>query len=103
MLMYCTGISQPAKGTIFAPSRTCSSYSGVRPSAVSISASLDFATGVRNAAAAMNFLTKLERRFSFLGVPGLIRIVIGLTALVWVLVFLNPDFRFALDLDPAQI
>jgi membrane associated rhomboid family serine protease len=51
----------------------------------------------------MNFLDKLERRFGFLGVPGLIRIVIGLTALVWVLVFLNPDFRFALDLDPAQI
>ena len=29
MLVYCTGISQPANGTIFAPSRVCSSESGV--------------------------------------------------------------------------
>src|SRR5437763_9157944 len=29
MLVYCTGMSHPAKGTIFAPSRTCSSESGV--------------------------------------------------------------------------
>jgi hypothetical protein len=33
---YCTGISYPAKGTIFAPRRTCSSCSGVRFSAVSL-------------------------------------------------------------------
>jgi len=51
----------------------------------------------------MTFLDKLERRLGFLGVPGLIRIIIGFTALVWILVFLNPRFRFALDLDPAQI
>ena len=51
----------------------------------------------------MTFLDKLERRFGFLGVPGLIRIVIGLTALVWIVVSLNPDFRFALDLDPSRI
>ena len=29
MLVYCTGISHPANGTILAPSRMCSSQSGV--------------------------------------------------------------------------
>src|SRR5436305_3356841 len=29
MLVYCTGMSHPPKGTILAPSRTCSSKSGV--------------------------------------------------------------------------
>src|SRR5204862_7331872 len=51
----------------------------------------------------MTWLDKLERRFGFLGVPGLMRIVVGFTALVWTLVWLNPDFRFALDLDPARV
>src|SRR5213080_3015937 len=52
---------------------------------------------------AMTWLDKLERRFGFLGIPGLIRSVIGFTALVWALMWLNPNFRFALDLDPARI
>ena len=51
----------------------------------------------------MSWLDKLERRFGFLGIPGLIRIVIGFTALVWALMWLNPNLRFALDLDPARI
>jgi membrane associated rhomboid family serine protease len=51
----------------------------------------------------MIWLDKLERRFGFLGIPGLIRIVIGFTALVWALMWLNPSFRSALDLDPARI
>ncbi len=51
----------------------------------------------------MTWLDKLERRFGFLGIPGLIRIVIGFTALVWALMWLNPNFRFALDLDPPRI
>src|SRR6266496_926677 len=51
----------------------------------------------------MTWLDKLERRFGFLGIPGLIRIVIGFTALVWALLWLNPNFRSALDLDPARI
>lgn len=51
----------------------------------------------------MTFLDKLERRFGFLGIPGLIRIVIGFTALVWALMWLNPGLRSALDLDPARI
>jgi membrane associated rhomboid family serine protease len=52
---------------------------------------------------AMTWLDKLERRFGFLAIPGLIRIVIAFTALAWALTWLNPNFRFALDLDPARI
>jgi hypothetical protein len=51
----------------------------------------------------MSWLDRLERRFGFLGIPGLIRIVIGFTALVWALIWLNPSLRFALNLDPARI
>lgn len=51
----------------------------------------------------MTWLDKLERRLGFLGIPGLMRIVVGFTALVWILVWLNPEFRFALDLDPARV
>src|SRR6476646_6865821 len=51
----------------------------------------------------MSLLDKLERRFGFLGIPGLIRIVIGFTALVYVLVFLNRGFESFLTLDPALI
>src|SRR5207302_4645590 len=51
----------------------------------------------------MSWLDRLERRFGFLAVPGLIRIVIGFTALVWALMWLNPNLRFALDLEPARI
>lgn len=52
---------------------------------------------------AMPRLDKLERRFGFLAIPGLIRIVIVFTALVWGLMWLNPSFRSALDLDPVRI
>ena len=52
---------------------------------------------------AMPLLDKLERRFGFLAIPGLIRIVIVFTALVWGLMRLNPNFGSALDLDPARI
>ena len=51
----------------------------------------------------MTWLDKLERRFGFLGIPGLIRIVIGFTALVYVLVYLNRGFENFLTLDPALI
>ncbi len=51
----------------------------------------------------MTWLDKLERRVGFLAIPGLIRIVVGFTALVFMLVRLNPDFRFVLELDPARI
>src|SRR5438046_7645280 len=52
---------------------------------------------------AMTWLDKLERRFRFLGIPGVIRSVIGFTAMVWALVWLTSHFRSALDLDPARI
>lgn len=51
----------------------------------------------------MTLLDKLERRFGFLGIPGLIRIVIAFTAVVWVLVYLNRGFELFLTLDPALI
>jgi membrane associated rhomboid family serine protease len=51
----------------------------------------------------MSLLDRLERRFGFLGIPGLIRIVIGFTALVYVLVYLNRGFESFLTLDPALI
>ena len=51
----------------------------------------------------MSWLDRVERRLGFLGIPGLIRIVVGFTALVFMLVRLNPDFRFVLDLDPERI
>ena len=51
----------------------------------------------------MAWLDKLERRLGFLAVSGLMRIVVGLTALVFMLVRLNPDFSFVLDLDPARV
>ena len=51
----------------------------------------------------MTWLDKLERRFGFLGIPGLIRIVIGFTALVYVLVYLNRGFELFLTLDPDLI
>jgi membrane associated rhomboid family serine protease len=51
----------------------------------------------------MAWLDKFERRFGFVGIPGLMRIVVGFTALVFLLVRLNPDFGFVLDLDPARV
>src|SRR6476646_3848743 len=51
----------------------------------------------------MTWLDKLERRFGFLAIPGLIRIVIGFTALVWALMWLLPGFASMLTLDPVRI
>jgi len=51
----------------------------------------------------MTLLDKLERRFGFLGIPGLTRIIVAFTALVWGLIWLNRDFGSALELDPARI
>jgi hypothetical protein len=52
---------------------------------------------------AMQFLDKLERRLGFIAVPGLFRIVVGLTALVYILTFLNPEILLTLDLEPGRI
>jgi membrane associated rhomboid family serine protease len=55
------------------------------------------------AAAPMTWLDKLERRFGFLAIPRLIRIVIGLTVVVYLLVYLNRGFESFLALDPLLI
>ncbi|MGZ5503784.1 MAG: rhomboid family intramembrane serine protease, partial [Chthoniobacterales bacterium] len=51
----------------------------------------------------MTLLDKLERRIGFIAIPGLIRIVVGFTALVYVLTFLTPEIFSILDLNPARI
>jgi membrane associated rhomboid family serine protease len=51
----------------------------------------------------MRWLDKLERRLGFLGIPGLARVLVGFTALVFILIRLNPDYVNILDLDPARV
>src|SRR5476651_485219 len=51
----------------------------------------------------MSFLDKLERRLGFIAIPGLIRAVVTLNALVFVLVLLNKGFASYLALDIARI
>jgi len=51
----------------------------------------------------MTWLDKLERRFGFLGIPGLMRVIVGFNALVFILVRLYPDYISVLDLDPNRI
>ncbi len=51
----------------------------------------------------MRLLDSLERRFGRFAIPGLLRIVVALTALVYLLTFLNPAFLSVLTLDPARI
>src|SRR3954470_18226323 len=53
--------------------------------------------------AAMTFLDRLERRLGFIAIPGLIRIVVGFTALAYVLTFLNPEIFSVLELKPERI
>ena len=48
----------------------------------------------------MTWLDKLERRIGFIAIPGLIRIVVAFTALVYLLTVLNPDFLSILALNP---
>jgi membrane associated rhomboid family serine protease len=51
----------------------------------------------------MSFLDKLERRFGFIAIPGLIRAVVALNALVFGLVLMNKGFDSYLALDIARI
>jgi len=51
----------------------------------------------------MSWTDKLERRLGFIAIPGLTRIVVAFTALVYVLTFLNPEIFSLLDLNPARI
>src|SRR5213596_4188289 len=51
----------------------------------------------------MSLLDQLERRFGFLGIPGLPRILVGFAALVFGLAWLLPGFTSMLTLDPVRI
>lgn len=51
----------------------------------------------------MTFLDSLERRFGRFAIPGLVRIVVGFNALVFVLHKLNPAYLSALDLAPDKV
>jgi membrane associated rhomboid family serine protease len=51
----------------------------------------------------MTWLDKLEKRIGFIAIPGLIRIIVAFNVLVFVLIKLNPDFQFILDLNPARV
>ncbi len=52
----------------------------------------------------MKVLDSLERRFGRLAIPGLIRIVVAFTALVYIITtFLNSEFLSLLDLNPERI
>jgi membrane associated rhomboid family serine protease len=51
----------------------------------------------------MTFLDKLERRIGWIAVPGLIRIVVTFTGLVYVLMHLAPGFDQYLSLDIGRI
>src|SRR5205085_4447772 len=53
--------------------------------------------------AAMSFLDKLERRFGFIAIPGLVRAIVTLNVLVFILVYLNKGFDSYLALDVARI
>src|SRR3712207_4317566 len=51
----------------------------------------------------MSFLDKLERRIGFIAVPGLVRIIVTFTALVYGLMILAPEFVSVIELDPALV
>lgn len=49
------------------------------------------------------WLDHLEKRFGKFAIPGLIRIVVGFNALVFVLQIINPYFIDLIDLDPQKV
>ncbi len=51
----------------------------------------------------MTWLDKLEKRLGFIAIPGLTRILVGFTALVFGLAWLMPGFISMLNLDPGRI
>lgn len=51
----------------------------------------------------MTWLDKLERRFGFLAIPGLLRYVAALTALVFILYMLDPHYLDLMELKPAAV
>jgi membrane associated rhomboid family serine protease len=51
----------------------------------------------------MSFLDKLERRFGFIAIPGLVRAIVTLNVLVFILVYFNKGFDSYLALDIPRI
>ena len=51
----------------------------------------------------MSLLDKLERRFGFLGIPGLLRYVAAFTALVFVFYKFQPQYLSFIDLNPEAV
>jgi membrane associated rhomboid family serine protease len=51
----------------------------------------------------MSWLDALERRFGFLAIPGLVRIIVAFNALVFVIARLNPFLLDVLDLNRSRI
>src|SRR5439155_25482830 len=51
----------------------------------------------------MSWLDRLERRFGFLGIPGLPRLLVAFAALVFGLAWLLPGFTSMLTLAPVRI
>jgi hypothetical protein len=51
----------------------------------------------------MSFLDRLERRLGFMAIPGLLRYIAILTALVFFLYKLDPSYLRLIDLDPSAI
>ena len=51
----------------------------------------------------MRWINALERRFGYLAVPGLLRIIVAFNALVFLLLVTKPEFKEWLDLRPDRI
>lgn len=51
----------------------------------------------------MRWINFLERRFGFLAVPGLIRVLVALNTVVCVMLFARPDFAGVLTLQPGKV
>jgi hypothetical protein len=51
----------------------------------------------------MRWITALERRFGYLAIPGLLRIIVAFNALVYLLLVAKPEFKELLDLRPDRI
>ncbi len=51
----------------------------------------------------MSFLDKLERRFGFIAIPGLLRYVAAFSALAFILYKIDPGYLRLIDLDPHAV
>jgi hypothetical protein len=51
----------------------------------------------------MRWINALERRFGYLAIPGLLRIIVAFNALVFLLLIAKPEFKEWLELRPDRI